>query len=357
MDNFRQDPMKGLPGVVVNLIADGRAYEFKRGVRERSRLRGMLLDLANIVATSPLTRGNLVLIEPELSSEAISDAWASVKEVFRTDLVERLAMVEARGRGCNGELIFFPADLPEKEKERIAKLIEQRLEVAPPPPSQSPGNSTYEVLRILMLRWLIQIGPLTIKELGEQAGYTYKPIRLALDGLRKHVFKHSRRGFELISFPREAWARLVLDAPALRGTIRFTTRGDHGRTPEALLKRFYRLGLEDAPGVAIGGVEGARHWAPNLDLLGLPRLDLTMHCPTGSPDLSFVRKLDPALVPATDRDSSSSLAIHLLHRKASYFAERFADPVECLLDLLEMRLEAQARQLLRSFTSTQGEDF
>lgn len=356
MDTIRPNPMKDLPGVVVDLVVDSQAYEFKRGVRERSRLRGILMDLANIVATSPLTRGNLVLIEPELTSEAISDAWAGVKEVFRTDLVERLAMIESRSGADKSELIFYPTELPWEEKERIVKLIEERLESVPPSQGPSPGNSAHEILRILMIRWLQGQGFITLKALGDEAGYTYKPVRLAIDGIRKHVFKSSLSGIQLISFPREAWARLVMDAQGLRSAIRFTTRGAKGRSPEALLKRFYQLDPDKAR-IAIGGVEGARYYAPELDLLGLPRLDLTMHCPPGDPDLSFVRQLDPALVQTTDIDEGCSLVIHVLHRKVSYFEDRYADPVECLLDLHEMRLEAQARQLLRSFPPAEREDF
>jgi hypothetical protein len=46
------------------------------------------------------------------------------------------------------------------------------------------------------------------------------------------------------------------------------------RSPEVLLQRLSELNRSD---IAVGGVLGARHYFPGLDLVGTPRLDLVVH--------------------------------------------------------------------------------
>lgn len=96
----------------------------------------------------------------------------------------------------------------------------------------------------------------------------------------------------------------------------------------------------------------AQHWDPELDLEGAPRLDLCVHAPSERPSLSFMRALDPALQP-TDGRSSVSLAVHCIRRREPLFTRGarqklpWADPVEALLDLEELRLHGQAEELVR----------
>jgi len=70
-------------------------------------------------------------------------------------------------------------------------------------------------------------------------------------------------------------------------------------------------------------------------------------------------RLDPALEKATRRDESPTLVIHTIRRAESLFQPvendlPWADPVECLLDLHEARLESQALEFLQSFSATKN---
>ena len=85
---------------------------------------------------------------------------------------------------------------------------------------------------------------------------------------------------------------------------------------------------------------------------GDPRLDISMHCPGDRMDPNFVEKLDPALKREEDPTAPASLVIHAIRRKEAYFTKcdeglSIADPVECMLDLHELRLEPQADSLHR----------
>ena len=161
-------------------------------------------------------------------------------------------------------------------------------------------------------------------------------------------------------FPRDEWARLVSIADDVRGTRRFVDRSGQPRSPQSLLRRVAALGRSD---LAVGGIEGARHYKRDIDLIGLPRLDLTLHCPKGRIDWSFVEQIDPALVASDERNAQAPLVVHVLRRQEAFFVPdesaqatglQWADPVECLLDLHEARLEPQAGELLNFLENQVG---
>jgi len=111
---------------------------------------------------------------------------------------------------------------------------------------------------------------------------------------------------------------------------------------------------------------GARHWHPGIDLVGTPRLDLTVNFPMPRqrhwpmPDAAlphdFIRKLDPALRPAS-RDEPAFLVVHALltpetFSKPGNDGTVWANEAECLLDLQEARLETQAQEFLKHLAPT-----
>jgi hypothetical protein len=338
-------------GYVADAIAGDMIFEVKRYASESKRLNGTLFELAQVASARNQSRVILVLTEPVLSIERISSTWSSVTEVLRSDLAARMAIWIRREEPSEERYIGFPSGPCEAEVQLIDEILESPS-ITEWHRGPSQGNSLSEVLRLLLCRWLTNKGPITLTEIGETLGYTFKPVRASLDELSRYLIQHGNRGVELATFPRDAWARLVHNSAAVRGTLHFTNRADNGRTPESLLRRFQKLGL---PHIAVSGVEGARQYFPQIDLIGLPRLDLCIHARTAKPDLGFIRSLDPGLEQASNRDASGPLVLHFLHRKSSLFENGWADPVECLLDLHEMRLESQASQFLRSFPAANKE--
>jgi hypothetical protein len=68
-------------------------------------------------------------------------------------------------------------------------------------------------------------------------------------------------------------------------------------------------------------------------------------------DLSFIERLDPALERVEDPLGRATVIVHAIHHAAPLFVPRegglqWADPLECLLDLHEARLDAQATEFL-----------
>ena len=133
-----------------------------------------------------------------------------------------------------------------------------------------------------------------------------------------------------------------------RSTARFA---DQSGPPRSLEAHIHRLEKLKPAGLAIGGVLGAKHYCRDLDLVGSPRLDLSLHCSSHRMNLDFIEKLDPALKQVEDPLAPATVIVHAVRHADPLFVRRrgglaWADPVECLLDLHEAHLDAQAAQFL-----------
>ena len=310
------------------------------------------MDVARYSGGKRERRGILVLDEPQVSESRLHEEWASIQSIFRPEILHRLALVIHR-EGVTDQVF---GELGWQERESIPDIIDHARKHALPK-SRGPADTFYDILRILINQWIKRAGPLTSRWLGEAAGCTYPTVASSLEKLDKYLIRHSDRRVELRAFPKDEWFRLVANADKVRQTLRFADHSGQPRPIESLLSRFERNRPENT---AIGGVLGARRMFPDFDLIGTPRLDLAIHSRARKPDLGFLRQLDPALKPAR-YDEPARLVIHTLRYPITFFENTpdgtlWADPVECLLDLHEMRLESQAAEFLRFLTPSRITD-
>lgn len=75
--------------------------------------------------------------------------------------------------------------------------------------------------------------------------------------------------------------------------------------------------------------------------------------PGKKPDLDFIQRLDPALKRVDDPLAPANVVLHAVRHADPLFTPRdgglaWADPVECLFDLHEARLDQQANQFLKT---------
>lgn len=334
-------------------VADGAAdYASKDGsrvievldrghtqIRElRSRLAGLGVQLAR---NDRLREACLVTGIERLTEDRLRREWSDMLSILKPAIGRRLALV-AVGENLT---LCLPESRPHLESLAAAArdvLRRPAAEVGPSLPKH------FVILQVLLTRWLLGQGPISRNELGEQAGCTYPTIAKALPRIGRAVRQLSNRSLELQSFPQRAWSELLALAPSLRGTVAYVDGTGRDPDPEALLRRLRKL----APAhVALGGVVAAHHWDPHFDLQGFPRIDLSVHAPE-RPDLSFIERLDPALVLAPRDAPAPLLVVHPVRRPAALFAPAaagglpMADPVETLLDLSELRLPDQASALI-----------
>jgi len=351
MKTIRYDcPIENFSGFRADAVMGDTVYKILVETKDARRLRTTIMDLSRVVCSSEqYQQAVLVLEEPGIRESRLLDEWNGAASVIRPEIFSRLSAVIRQ----SGKWIGIPRAPTASEEPLLEEILQHQLSQRPAGASRS-SEAHYEILRILIHQWLLGRGPLAIGLLMEISGASHPTVSRSLERLEHYLKRHSDRSVELRIFPRDEWAKLVAVSDDVRATVRFVDRSGQARSAESLLRRLRSLGRQD---LAIAGVWGAKHYQPSFDLIGNPRLDLSIHSARQAVDLSFVKRLDPALEIATRRDDSPTLVIHTIRRAQSLFQSSendlpWADPVECLLDLHEARLESQALAFLKSFPST-----
>ncbi len=329
-----------------------RLIAVKRGIAALRNVRGGLLELAYAVAERPGTTGVLVLPDVSVTPKRLRNEWLLASSVLRPDVLGRLSIC----MGAGEKWVGIPNDLDAETRQAIPNLIA----AVGPHTGHNLARPEYLfiVMGLLVHQWLLGKGPVTTRWLMEAAGCSYPTVAAALRQFQHCLVRHSDRRVKLRSFPQEEWARLVAMSEKARGTLRYADRSGQPRSAESLLRRLQRLDRND---IAVGGVWGAKHYHPQLDILGSPpRLDISFHCLGKMVDLNFIEQLDPALAQTEQRDEPASVVVHFVRRAKPLFQPgenglAWADPVECLFDLHEARLEPQAREFLHSFPTMKGQ--
>jgi hypothetical protein len=344
-------PIEDFPGFRVDAMRGDTAYNVLLETKDARRLRTALMELARVASSNNIRHAVLVLEEPEISIPRLLKEWEGAVLVIRPELSQRLSLVFRQSGEWGGN--------PNPPKADEIQVLEEiiRHEISRRPISVSRNSEAhYEILRILIHQWLLGRGPTSINCLMEMSGSSHPTVARSLERLDHYLKRHSDRSVELRIFPRDEWSRLLAISDDVRATVRFADRSGQARSPESLLHRLRLLQRKD---VALGGILGAKHYQPSLDLVGNPRLDISIHSGRKSADLAFVERLDPALEKITQRNETPTLVVHTIRRAESLFQPNdgevpWADPVECLLDLHEARLETQALEFINSFPATKG---
>lgn len=278
------------------------------------------------------------------SAQGVGNAWKELLSVFSPDITTKLQLVLV----SPSNEVIYPANPFGEQIAAALRTAAAAVVVSPDQLAVSRPDRSYEVLKILLLRWLRGDPPISVGELQFQTGLTHPTVSKRIRELGNLVGRTSNRSVKLQEFPARPWAELVALSPRMRQTAGFEDRSGRSGDLSALVARIQR---QRPPHVALGGVIGARHWQPEFDLVGIPRVDLELHAPMGRADLRFVSRIDPALVPART-EVAPILAVHVVTRAVSLFeghgkSTPWADPVEILLDLHQLKLHKQADDFMR----------
>jgi hypothetical protein len=316
--------------------------EVKFGVDALRTLRTSLMQVAYPVGEDSAAHGYVVLVDSPITVERLREEWDRAASVLRDDVLHRLTICLQE----EGRIIGIPRD-PDAETQRIlAEVVEAERGKT----NTARTDYSFVILKLLLHRWLTSGEPVTADWLARTAGCSYPAVARALRPLGSLLDRRSDRRVVLRWFPKEEFARLLAVADRARSTVRFADGSGQPRSAESHLRRLEKI---SPPGLAIGGVLGAKHYFPGLDLVGTPRLDLSVHCPGRRMNLDFIEKLDPALKRVIDPLEPANLVVHAVRHADPLFTPRdgglaWGDPVECLLDLHEARLEMQAAQFLEA---------
>jgi hypothetical protein len=333
---------------------DGRTgntlIELKSGARSVRALQEGLWNLAKGLAEDPQKDGILFLDRSSISPSRLKSELHHAESIVRSDVWRRIRVLS----DPTGDLSAIPPDVDPAVWTALKRLVMSEARVRRGVPDR--GHARFAVLHVLLDRWFLRAGPIHTKLLMDRVGCSYPTAAEALRDLGDTLRRHRDRSVELVDFPVHAWSRYVSVADRVRSTQRFADRSGAPRSAASLLERLVLLGRED---IAVGGVIGALHHVPSLDVVGSPTLSVTVHSPTDAVPLDFVARLDPALAEARDDKEPAVLIVHRQRLKqflATPGTDRhlWADPVECLLDLNEAGLPGLAEQYLDAFRIQRG---
>jgi len=314
----------------------------KSGIFTARDLRSILVSAAYDLERTPENRYLCVLVDSKFTRERVKSELQAFKRIIHPQMAGRIYLTlfhQAKG------FIDFPENEFGISQNELRQFIQEQVALTG---KNSPGATRSAVLNLLALSWLNRDEPQTTEALCQASGASYPTVVNTIKELEAEnlIARQSDRRVSLKRFPERLWKRWVVDGEA-RKSIRFNDRSGQPRTPEDLAERLQELNL---PNVAIGGVIGAKHYYPMLNITGSPRLDLIVHGGVKS-DLAFITKLDPALRQINNLMDPENVVVHFLPRAESMFIKDhngllLADPIECLANLYQAGLDYQGEDML-----------
>lgn len=311
-----------------------------QGVRTARDLRSLLMDAAYSLKADDEQTALCLLFKSGFSSRGLRQELTQFQSVVKKDL----------GRRIQVHALKSPADLrlalPPGMDAPVVEALQARVAQAL---AGKPKTSTQEaVVGQLLHRWINQLPAVTVAELTALSGASIPTVYAALTTLKgSSLQRNEERGLSLAGFSVSAWQQWL--SKSSQGPVaKFVDRSGAPRSPQKLARQLAKLGRSD---VAIGGVLGAMHHFPGLDITAAPYLDLVVH---GTPhtDLSFVEQLDPGLERDDSKDAPGHVIVHYVNRPHSLFKTKegvvWADVLDCLVNLWDAQLLHQVEDLIRN---------
>lgn len=305
-------------------------------------LRGVLLSLAyRLDAEPPHTVAVCMLKETRLTSERVQDEISLFRANVHPDLAGRVYLVSLKDGEVQGELP--PMDAP-----LLPMILESALREAASPPTRV----TQQVVKTAALqRWLSSRGRLGVADMQRATGASMPTVIAAFRAMQRDGLVYAQdTGYNLVDELSWDSVRRIVEAHAAeRRVIRFMDPSGHARDPLSMAERLRKMQSRGASlSVALGGVIGAQQYDADLNITAAPRLDLCVY----DGDASFVGRIDAGLLETTNLMDKAVLVLHLTRdprRGARHPGElRPASEIDCLADLLEIGLQAEALDFWRA---------
>src|SRR6185312_3569357 len=310
-------------------------------------LHAALLQLA-LTVDETKKRKSLWIYIPKMTIGRIQFEWRRFLRVVDQKIPALISLVALTNDGFWASSSGGAGDL-EKEARRLLPTMARPASSAPQWTTISP--KFFEVWKVLLGAWIMREGPLTALEVSRRSAASIPTVAVALRHLRRRgeIAETRNQPIELLGFPRATLREVLALSDSLRRPAHYYDASGRPPDPAGLLRH-----LRAAPprGLAIGGVVAARHYDPDFDLNGLPRLDVVVE---GKVPSDWVRNVDPAMRVVPPTVPSPVLVVHpvksLRGIEPTKGTLRMADPVETLLDLYELRLTDQAEHMIAHLRS------
>lgn len=306
-------------------------------------LRNSLLDSVYQLKLSndPNTQVFCVIAESKLTKRRVWGELEQFKSVIDPELVPRV------------HIAFVSEDLRSPVSDRSDNLSRWLMHfVDHQLPKDAPkGIAPRTVFAHLVRSWLDGQEAIPVKSIQEATLLSYPTVAKVLEDLdaKRILMRTSDRRVGLIDFPWEEWRRWSTSGTSKQETLHYV---DPTGLPVVVGRLASRLNPTAYPQLALSGVIGAKHYFPELDIRGQTRLDLVATGSADSFDHEVIRELDPALELADAKAKEAAVVVHFPEQRSHTLFrvdgdKQWADPLDCLADLYEMHLDAQADEMVR----------
>lgn len=314
-------------------------FEYKSQVNDLRLLQSTILQLGRILSDMEGYSAVLIINQTKFSKLRLQYEWQSLQKLIRSSILTRIRIIVF----AKDSIIAQFGDLNEEEKNVMFEIRKKLSKTGIKSDYRKP-DAFFEILRIMIVCWFRKTGPLKLNRLSQISGFSYPTVALALERLNDKLIRHSDRSVELKSFPLNEWLKLVSNSTENRLTYSYWSF-----RPKPIQDLINRLNEKPDNKIAFGGIIGARHYLPGIDLIGIPRLDLSVQNMNASEIHRLVQRIDPGLK-KEERGTIPQLVIHVLTRPDPLFLKNkeqyISDETECLLDLHDAMLDGPYLELL-----------
>jgi hypothetical protein len=319
--------------------------EIKRTASVRD-VRAVLLSLAYAMKEEPLrNQAVCVITDTKLSFTRLRDELKQFREVMHPEIAPRIHFLIDQGEHLVGSN-RFAGSLLDVSVEFFGWLA---LHMAKSSHSHSSHQlSARQTVRVAMAQLRLRNAPpVTVKYLQSLCKVSYPTVsetlkEFAASGL---LLDEGDRGVSLRHLSMAEWMDLARDHAKQRKSFSFVDATGFA-TPQQLANRIHELkvaGILREP-VRIGGVMGAAHHFPQVDITAASRLDLSVDAdPT-----QIAALIDAGLKPKVRSDQKAVLVLHVTHEPTLDSTESpnpWANELECLADLIEMSYTREATEM------------
>jgi len=326
----------------VDALLNKSIFEYKARVNDLRLIQSTILQIARMLSELPDHTCVLIIDQTRISQARLRDEWQSLLKLIQPAILERIRMVIF----SKGSILEQFGDLQDHEINALNE-IREKLNQIPLDNRHRKQDAFFEILRILLVFWFRGSGPLKVSKLGQLSGFSYPTIASVINKLDDKIIRHSDRSVELRSFPQNDWVKFLTKSEEIRPAF-----GYWAYRPKSMEDILKRLMERTDHTLALGGIVGARHYYPGIDLVGIHRLDLSVLNWNIAEIELLIRELDPGLK-KSEPGTIPQVAVHKITRPEPLFINgktfKIADEVECLLDLNEARLETPFFELLEHF--------
>lgn len=308
------------------------------GIRTARDLRFLLLEAAYSLSGDEHPSCLCLLFKCGLTKRRLAQELEQFQGVLKPEVGRRIQVHALKSPADLAHVVPLASD--------AASLAALQAQVGQVLLGKPKSSSREAVVGMLLHRWFQNLSPLRLPELAAISGASLPTTYAAVKTLDPMCLaRDDERGISLQDFTAQAWQHW-LTACATAPSAKFIDRSGSPRSPQKLAQQLSKLGRQD---LAIGGVLGAKHHFPGLDMTAAPHLDIVVHGNLHT-DLSFVAQLDPALVRDDAAKGQAHVIVHFLNRPNSLFEMKdgfvWADVLECLVNLWDAGFIHQVENLI-----------